>query len=136
MTVVRQLAATLAMAMATACAGGSDQPGTAVTQAMLEAGQATYSRACAPCHGTSGRGDGPSAVAMKPRDHTDAVVMNALADADIARVIQRGGAEQGMPYMTAQPNWRGAELLELVAYVRSLHRDEVARLDIEADDWR
>ena len=134
-TVRRGLVASAVIALA-ACGGGAEPPGTEVTPAMLEAGRDTYGRACAPCHGSSGRGDGPSAVAMKPRDHTDAVVMNALADADIARVIQRGGAEQGMPYMPAQPNWRGAELLELVAYVRSLHRDEVTRLDIEADDWR
>jgi mono/diheme cytochrome c family protein len=103
---------------------------------MLERGRDTYMRACAPCHGRSGRGDGPSAVAFTPRNHTDAEVMEQLADADIARVIQRGGAQQGMPYMPAQPNYRGEELLELVAYVRSLHRTQVDRLDIEADDWR
>lgn len=116
--------------------GGDSEPGTRVTTAMLEAGEANYQRACAPCHGTTGRGDGPAAVAMKPRNHTDAAVMNELSDAAIARVIQRGGAEQDMPYMPAQPNFRGEELLELVAYVRSLHRDEVPRLEIEADDWR
>lgn len=118
-----------------ACAGDT-QPGKRVTAAMLEAGRANYERACAPCHGISGRGDGPAAVAMKPRNHTDPEVMEKLADADIARVIQNGGASQGMPYMPAQPNFRGEELLQLVAYVRSLHRDEVSRLEIEAGDWR
>jgi mono/diheme cytochrome c family protein len=128
------LGLTLLGFLTVACAG-DDEPGTRVTRAMLEAGGETYALACAPCHGREGRGDGPSAVALKPRDHTDPAVMNALADADIARVVQRGGAEQGMPYMPAQPNWRGEELLQLVAYVRSLHRGEVARLEIEASDW-
>lgn len=136
MTSARAALVTVTLLALAGCAGEAALPGTAVTPAMLEAGGATYARACAPCHGSSGRGDGPSAVAMKPRDHTDAQVMNALADADIARVIQRGGAEQGMPYMPAQPNWRGEQLLELVAYVRSLHHDEPLRLDITADDWR
>jgi len=121
-------------AIGSAC--GDPEPGTAVTSAMLEAGKATYITSCAPCHGTSGRGDGPSAVAFKPRDHTDATVMEKLSDADIAGVIREGGAPRGMPFMPAQPQIRGADLVDLVAYVRSLHRDEVGRLRIEADDWR
>jgi mono/diheme cytochrome c family protein len=129
-------AAIVAIALSAMAACTADEPGTRVTPAMLEAGRASYVRACAPCHGTSGRGDGPSAIAFKPRNHTDAEVMNKLSDADIARVIQNGGAEQGMPYMPAQPNFRGEELLQLVAYVRSLHRDEVTHLDIEAAAWR
>lgn len=132
---LRSVAVLTGVLAAAACAG-EDVPGTRVTTSMLEGGEASYGRACAPCHGVSGRGDGPAAVAMKPRDHTDAEVMEGLTDADIARVIQNGGASQGMPYMPAQPNFRGEELLQLVAYVRSLHRDEVGRLQIEAGDWR
>jgi len=49
---------------------------------------------CAQCHGLKGMGDGPNAtreMPVSPRDHTSAVEMNKLTDADIINAITDGG---------------------------------------------
>lgn len=126
------LALVAAVLLVPGCEDGSS---TAVTPALLQAGRATYTVSCAPCHGTAGKGDGPSAVVVRPRNHTDAALMDSLTDGDIARVVREGGAPQGMPYMPAQPHIRGADLVALVAYVRSLSRAEVERVQLRVADW-
>ena len=72
-----------ACALAISCSQGAagdngatktEKPGAqAITPAVLERGRGIYKVNCAPCHGESGRGDGPGAAVMKPlpRDHTD-----------------------------------------------------------------
>lgn len=37
------------------------------TEEVLAQGRALYSRHCAVCHGTQGRGDGPAAAGLNPR---------------------------------------------------------------------
>jgi mono/diheme cytochrome c family protein len=87
-------------------------------------GQALYSLYCVTCHGLTGKGDGPAAVALNPRpaDHSDASYMGGLSDADIYKVIKGGGMSVGKsPLMApwgAIVNEQG--LRDLVAYVRSL----------------
>lgn len=124
--------------LAAACLAGcgGDDPGTRVTAELLAAGKSTYGVSCAPCHGTSGKGDGPSAVIVKPRNHTDATLMDRLSDGDIARVVREGGAPQDMPYMPAQPHIRGGDLVALVAYVRSLSHADVRSVQLRATDWQ
>jgi mono/diheme cytochrome c family protein len=99
-----------------------------VTPAMLEKGHGIYKTYCAPCHGESGRGDGPGAGVMKPppRDHTDRVYMSTLTDEDLAKTIQMGGALKGKPLMPGNPQIKGAELAALVAYTRSLSTGSVS----------
>jgi mono/diheme cytochrome c family protein len=94
----------------------------AVTPAVLEKGRALYKANCAPCHGESGRGDGPGAGVMKPppRDHTDRAYMSTLTDEELAKVIQMGGGLKGKPLMPGNPQIRGDALAALVAYTRSL----------------
>ncbi len=89
---------------------------------MLEHGQKLYKTTCAPCHGETGKGDGPAAVAYnpKPRDHTNREYMRQLTDEDIAKVVQFGGANRNMPLMPSSPQIRGNDLRDLVVYVRSL----------------
>ena len=89
---------------------------------MLERGHAIYKANCVPCHGESGKGDGPGAGVLKPppRDHTDRAYMNTLSDKQIADVIQMGGAIKGRPLMPSHPQIRGTDMDSLVAYVRSL----------------
>jgi mono/diheme cytochrome c family protein len=91
---------------------------------MLEKGHGIYKTTCAPCHGDSGRGDGPASKIFKPppRDHTDAVYMDAITDEDMAKTIQMGGALKGKPLMPSHPQIRGEDMAALVAYVRSLSR--------------
>lgn len=108
-------------AEATAAPDG-EPPAGVVTAAMLAQGRETYVANCAPCHGTEGRGDGPSAANLdpKPRDHTDAATMSQISDQQIADTVRFGGAISGKPQMPSSPHLQGAELDALVAYVRSL----------------
>lgn len=91
---------------------------------MLAKGRDIYMTTCAPCHGTGGKGDGPASKIFKPspRDHTDAVYMDTITDADMAKTIQMGGAVKGKPLMPSNPQIRGDDMAALVAYVRSLSR--------------
>ncbi|HEX5216095.1 MAG TPA: cytochrome c [Vicinamibacterales bacterium] len=94
------------------------------TAAMLEKGRSTYMTTCAPCHGESGKGDGPASKIFKPppRDHTDAAYMDAISDEELGKTIQMGGVMKGKPLMPSNPQIRDAELQALIAYVRSLAR--------------
>src|SRR5665213_2833118 len=49
-----------------------------MSPANIALGHATYHTTCAPCHGESGKGDGPAAVALnpKPQDHSNGAYMN------------------------------------------------------------
>jgi mono/diheme cytochrome c family protein len=62
--------------------------------ASAEAVEDLYRFHCAQCHGLKGMGDGPNAtkeMPVSPRDHTSAVEMNKLTDADIINAITEGG---------------------------------------------
>jgi mono/diheme cytochrome c family protein len=97
-------------------------PAAAVPAASLDRGRELYKVNCTPCHGETGRGDGPAAGVLKPapRDHTDRAYMSTLTNEDLAKVIQIGGAIKNKPLMPGNPQIRGADLDALVAYVRSL----------------
>ena len=101
-------------------AGAAGAP--AVTPAMLDKGRSIYKANCVPCHGESGKGDGPGAGVLKPppRDHTDKAYMTTLTDKNISDVIQMGGAIKGRPLMPSHPHIRGGDMDALVAYIRSL----------------
>lgn len=93
-----------------------------VTPAMLEKGRAIYKTNCVPCHGETGKGDGPGAGVLKPppRDHTDRAYMDTLSDKEIGDIIKMGGAIKGKPLMPSHPQLSGGDLEAIVAYVRSL----------------
>lgn len=78
---------------------------------------------CVPCHGDSGKGNGPGAAALnpKPRNYTDAKWQESVKDEDIKKTILYGGAAVGKsPNMPANPDLEGKpELDGLVAVVRS-----------------
>jgi mono/diheme cytochrome c family protein len=92
------------------------------TPAMIERGRELYKANCIPCHGETGKGDGPGAGVLKPppRDHTDRAYMSTLTDKEIADIIKMGGAIKGKPLMPSHPQLSGDDLTALVAYVRSL----------------
>jgi len=94
----------------------------AMTPANIAAGHATYHTTCSPCHGESGKGDGPAAVALnpKPRDHTNGAYMNKLTNRHIFNVIKQGGAPFGYPGMPAQPQLNDDTVKNVIAFVRSL----------------
>jgi len=100
---------------------GASSPVRAQNQAE---GRNLYASYCSTCHGDKGRGDGVAAAALpvKPRDHTNGAVMNALSDQFLADIIAKGGGAVGKS--TFMPSW-GASLNEkqirdVVAYIRTL----------------
>ncbi len=91
-----------------------------------EAGHQIYARACAPCHGARGKGDGPAARYLDPKPRnfvaglyklrsTDAV--SPPTDADLERSVG-----YGLPG-TSMPAWRDAlrddQITDVVAYIKT-----------------
>lgn len=97
-------------------------PTTAAPVAAVDPHELFTSR-CAPCHGASGKGDGPGAAALtpKPRNYTDVAWQSSVKDEDIKKTILYGGAAVGKsPSMPASPDLEGKpELDGLVGVVRA-----------------
>ena len=87
-------------------------------------GAALYADYCGACHGKTGKGDGPIAVAYKPRprDLTDRAYLAKRTDHDLYNVISRGGG--AVDRATTMPGWGAVlapqEIWDLVAYIRQL----------------
>ena len=83
-----------------------------------------YDKYCWTCHGKSGKGDGPIAVAYKPKPHdlTDSVYMSQRTDYDIFNAISLGGP--AVDRSVAMPAWgqvlSSQDVWDLVAYIRQL----------------
>ncbi len=79
---------------------------------------------CSACHGESGIGDGPAAVALnpKPRNYTDCAVMSKKSDAELFKVIKEGGAAAGLsPLMVAfGSQLSDKEIWDVIAFIRSI----------------
>jgi mono/diheme cytochrome c family protein len=82
-------------------------------------GRIAYLGACAACHGSAGKGDGPLAKGLFPTP-TDlrAPVARARADGEIFTIIRDGLSFTGMPAFKA--GFTEAETWSLVAYLRAL----------------
>jgi mono/diheme cytochrome c family protein len=86
-------------------------------------GKSTFISICSPCHGQSGKGDGPTGVTLnpRPRDFTDSAYMSKLKDDYIVQLIQKGGGAMGKsPLMPAQTGLSEKEIRNVIAYVRTL----------------
>ena len=89
-----------------------------------------YTTLCASCHGPTGNGDGPAAVAFKQlqppvivRNFADAKYMKTRSDAQLINVIKNGGpAEKLSPFMAPMGAQFSSdkEIKEIVAFIRSL----------------
>ena len=80
-------------------------------------GKALYVSYCTPCHGQSGKGDGPAAAALtpKPADHTS-MALKSETDGSLFWKISEGRKpmpQYKLAFTTAQ-RW------QLVNYIRSL----------------
>jgi len=107
---------------------GPAPPTIPVTDAMLVRGRAIYESQCVACHAPGGEGlvvggDGPE---MTPPDLGDTAYMETRSDVTIARIIQYGGFR--MPAFSAV---RGDDLVDLVAYVRSLSWNDIRHVDLQ-----
>ena len=95
-----------------------------------EAGKTTYTVNCVPCHGETGKGDGPVGAVLQPppRDlssgdfvfDTDGDGQKGT-DADLKAVISKGGAAfGGSPLMAPWPMLSDADIDNVIAYIRTL----------------
>lgn len=86
--------------------------------ANLAAGQQTYAQNCAVCHGTSGKGDGPSAAALNPKPFDLTVHARAHTEGELFWWVSKGISG------TAMVSWETAlsdlQRWQVVAYIRTL----------------
>ena len=79
---------------------------------------------CSACHGDSGKGDGPAAIALnpKPRNYTDCAVMGTKSDAELFKVIKEGGPAVGLSPLMAPfgSQLNDKEVWDVVAFIRSI----------------
>lgn len=107
---------------------------TPATAGDAAAGKAVYDGkgACATCHGITGAGDGPAAVALNPKPASFATAAFRLdtdgdgktgADADLANVMKNGGGKYGgNAAMPGRADFSDAEIGDLIAYIHSLKK--------------
>jgi len=90
-------------------------------------GAALYADYCWTCHGKMGKGDGPIAVAYKPRPRTltDRTYLSKRTDYHLYNVISQGGPAVGRS--ATMPGWDSVlspqEMWDLVAYIRQLSKE-------------
>jgi cytochrome c6 len=104
---------TVALALAARAASAAD----------LAAAKDNFNTFCVKCHGTSGKGDGPSGATLKvkPRDFADCARMAKESDETLFKVIKEGGEANGYSKDMApfKDGFDDSEIHDLVAYVRT-----------------
>ncbi len=78
-------------------------------------GKAVYEQHCAPCHGVSGKGDGPAARALKPPPGSFATSPKVHDDLEVARVIT-----SGTPHPTFAGKLSADQIQAVAKYVKSM----------------
>ena len=89
-----------------------------------EAVKENYVMNCAPCHGETGKGNGPLAVesigGVKPRNLNNAKLMSARTDEELFKATKLGG--ESVKFFGRMPSWRDtftdAEIKQIVQYIR------------------
>lgn len=87
--------------------GSAKAPQVEVTAADRAEADELFAKRCAACHGTTGMGDGPGAMALtpKPRNYRDRAWQKSVKDEEIEKAIVYGGAAVGKsPQMVANPD--------------------------------
>jgi mono/diheme cytochrome c family protein len=119
------LLAALAMLLAPAPASAGDS---VVGDAAV--GKVAFILYCSPCHGETGKGDGPAGIALDPppRDFTTANFKfdtngdgMAGSDADLKDAITKGGIPyNGSPLMAPWLTFTDTDVANLIAHIRTL----------------
>ncbi|MFV1980315.1 MAG: cytochrome c, partial [Rhodothermia bacterium] len=101
-----------------------DQPVPAATEEQLALGETIYTKSCAVCHGASGQGDGPAAIALdpKPANFTDPEHSNFYSDQARIHIIKKGLKDS--PMVGWESILSEKEILSVHAYIRSLRSSE------------
>jgi mono/diheme cytochrome c family protein len=81
-----------------------------------------YEQTCAMCHGTGGKGDGPTSQSLQPKPPDLTVVVRDKSDMYLTKLITEGGPSVGKsPLM---PSYKGilneAQVQRVVQYVKEL----------------
>ncbi|HUW26004.1 MAG TPA: cytochrome c [Gallionella sp.] len=90
-----------------------------------DGGMDNFIGTCSPCHGDSGKGDGPLAEALgegiKTRNLADANLMSFRTDDELFKVIKFGGPSMGLSdAMPAQKDtFTDAEIKQIIQYMRN-----------------
>lgn len=88
-------------------------------EASIKNGKTIYVAYCTPCHGNSGKGDGPASASLnpKPADHTSPTVQ-AQSDGTMFYKISEGHAHTAMPpfkaVLSSDQRWA------VINYIRTL----------------
>lgn len=90
-----------------------------------EAGKDNFMANCSPCHGETGKGDGPLAETLgegiKARNLSDTKLLSARSDEFLFKAVKSGGVAVGLS--EAMPSWKetfsDAEIKQIVQYVRN-----------------
>ena len=98
-------------------------------QEKLELGRVLYGLQCVACHGTRGKGDGPTVNVLEPEkrppDFSRADAFRSKTDEDLEAWAQSGIYHSGLPIDTNQSKWwhgplNADEMPALILYLRSL----------------
>ena len=89
-----------------------------------EPGKDNFIGNCSPCHGLTGKGDGPLmdtlGEGVVPRNLSDANLLSARTDEFLFKVTKSGGAAVG--FSEAMPSWKetftDTEIKQIIHYVR------------------
>ncbi len=94
-----------------------------ITDASRQQAQQIFSTRCSVCHGLTGHGDGPGALALdpKPRNYHDTAWQDSVTDKEIETAILYGGAAVGRSAAMV-PNPDLASKPDVVAALREIVR--------------
>jgi mono/diheme cytochrome c family protein len=125
---MRTLPVAAAAALLATLAGCKQDPFANVTPAARGEATQIFATRCTPCHGPTGRGDGPASAGLtpKPRNFTDPKWQAAVTDEHIEKIVQYGGAAVGKsPAMPSNPDLTSKPevVAALRAHVRSLKKE-------------
>ena len=83
-----------------------------------DAGKATYTANCMACHGTSGAGDGPAAIALSPppKSFADAAFWEGKTDEVLKTTIKAGKPGTAMSGFSQLSD---ADVKNLIAYMKT-----------------
>jgi mono/diheme cytochrome c family protein len=90
-----------------------------------EAGKKTYEQFCTPCHGATGKGDGPTGkyLTPKPADYSTAVPTHGEKWAEFYfKIIKEGGPSVGRSPLMAPwgKQLKDSEIWDVISYVETL----------------
>lgn len=108
------------VAAAAAAPAPAAKPAKPAPNPKLAEARSFFAGRCVPCHGASGRGDGPAGNALNPhpRNFTDRTWQKSVTDTHIEKVILQGGPSVGKsPLMPAHADLKDPVMLSAMREV-------------------